>query len=282
MLVNMKKMLVDAKNGKYAIPHININNLEWTRYVLEESQKLETPIILGVSEGAMKYMGGFKTIKDMVVDLMEYLNITVPVALHLDHGSSFEICKEAIDCGFTSVMIDASKYGLEDNIRITKEVVLYAKQRNVTVEAEIGRVGGQEDEVNDGIVYADVFESVKFTKETGIDFLAPALGSVHGLYKGKPKLDFSRMSEISELTSLPLVLHGGSGIYDEQIKKAINCGITKINFNTELQIAWSNALREKIKISDAYDPRKIIKFGEEALKECLKNKCALLGSIKKA
>ena len=137
MLVNMKKMLVDAKNGKYAIPHININNLEWTRYVLEESQKLETPIILGVSEGAMKYMGGFKTVKDMVVDLMEYLNITVPVALHLDHGSSFEICKEAIDCGFTSVMIDASKYGLEDNIRITKEVVLYAKQRNVTVEAEI-------------------------------------------------------------------------------------------------------------------------------------------------
>lgn len=282
MLVNMKKMLKDAKNGKYAIPHFNINNLEWTRFILEEVQNQNSPVILGVSEGAMKYMGGFKTIKDMVVDLINYLNITIPVALHLDHGSSFESCKDAIDCGFTSVMIDASKYNLEKNIEITKQVVDYAKDKNVTVEAEIGRVGGQEDNSNSGIVYADVNESVRFSKDTGIDFLAPALGSVHGLYKGTPKLDFSRMLEISTLTNLPLVLHGGTGIYDEQIKKAIICGITKINFNTELQIAWSNALRESIKISDAYDPRKIIKFGEVALKKCVQNKCELLGSVNKA
>lgn len=282
MLVNMKKMLEDAKAGKYAIPHFNINNLEWTRFILEEAQNQNSPVILGVSEGAMKYMGGFKTIKDMVVDLIDYLNVTVPVALHLDHGSSFESCKNAIDCGFTSVMIDASKYNLEKNIEITKQVVDYAKDKNVTVEAEIGRVGGQEDSSSNGIVYADVNESVRFSKDTGIDFLAPALGSVHGLYKGKPNLDFSRMLEISTLTNLPLVLHGGTGIYDEQIKKAISCGITKINFNTELQIAWSNALRESIKTTDAYDPRKIIKFGEVALKKCVKNKCELLGSVNKA
>lgn len=282
MLVNMKKMLVDAKNGKYAIPHFNINNLEWTRFVLEQAQKLNTPVILGVSEGAMRYMGGFKTISDMVCDLIDYLNITVPVALHLDHGSSFESCKEAIDNGFTSVMIDASSHHLAENIEITKSVVDYAKSRNVTVEAEIGRVGGQEDAVNSGIVYADVNESIKFSKDTQIDFLAPALGSVHGLYKGEPKLNFERMQEISFKTDLPLVLHGGSGIYDEQIKRAISCGITKINFNTELQIAWSNAVKEKIKINNDYDPRKIIKYGEQAIKDCILEKCELLGSIGKA
>ncbi len=282
MLVNMKQMLIKAKEHKYAVPHFNINNLEWTRFILEEVQMLQSPVILGVSEGAMKYMGGFKTIKDMVVDLIDYLNITVPVVLHLDHGSSFSVCKEAIDSGFTSVMIDASKYELEKNIDITKEVVNYAKQKNVSVEAEIGRVGGSEDKENSGIVYASVTESVKFSKSTGIDFLAPALGSVHGLYKGEPKLDFDRMQKISELTDLPLVLHGGTGIYDNLIKKAIECGITKINFNTELQIHWSEAVKKELQCNNAYDPRKIIKFGESALKECVKNKCELLGSINKA
>ena len=282
MLVNMKDMLEKAKKDKYAVAQFNINNLEWTRFILEECEELKTPVILGVSEGAAKYMGGFKTIKDMVIDLVEYLNITIPVALHLDHGSSFDSCKDAIDSGFTSVMIDASKYELEDNIKITKEVVVYTKEKNITVEAEIGCVGGSEDGINSGIVYADVEESVTFSKETDIDFLAPALGSVHGIYKGKPKLNFKRMEEISKLTNLPLVLHGGSGIYDEQIKKAISCGICKINFNTELQIAWANALREKMKTDNAYDPRKIIKMGESALKECVKEKCTLLGSINKA
>ena len=273
----MKEMLEKARKGKYAVPQFNINNLEWTRFILEECEELKSPVILGVSEGAMKYMGGFKTVKDIVCNLMEYLNITIPVALHLDHGSSFESCKDAIDAGFTSVMIDASKYELNENIEITKKVVEYAKEKDVTVEAEIGHVGGETIEV----VYADVDESITFSKETGIDFLAPALGSVHGIYKGEPKLNFERMQEISDKTNLPLVLHGGSGIYDEQIKKAIECGICKINFNTELQIAWNNALREKIKKDKSYDPRKVIKMGEDALKECIKEKCLLLSSIKK-
>ncbi len=279
MLVNMCEMLNKAKNEKYAVPQFNINNLEWTRFILEKCEELNSPVILGVSEGAMKYMGGFKTIKDMVNDLVDYLNISVSVALHLDHGSSFEVCKNAIDAGFTSVMIDASKYSLDKNIEITKQVVEYAKSKNVSVEAEIGRVGGSEDGNNNGIVYAHVTESVEFSKATGIDFLAPALGSVHGLYKGEPKLNFKRMEEISKITNLPLVLHGGSGIYDEQIKKAISSGICKINFNTELQIAWSNALREKLKTNSSYDPRKVIKMGEEALKECVRIKCELLGSV---
>ena len=279
MLVNMCDMINNAKKRNFAVPQFNINNLEWTRFILEKCQELNSPVILGVSEGAAKYMGGYKTVSDMVNDLVDYLNINIPVALHLDHGSSFEICKEAIDAKFTSVMIDASKFTLDKNIEITKRVVEYAKANNVSVEAEIGRVGGSEDDKNDGIVYADVGESVRFSKNTDIDFLAPALGSVHGLYKGTPKLNFERMDEISRLTNLPLVLHGGSGIYDEQMKKAISLGICKINFNTELQIAWSNSVREKLKNDDAYDPRKIIKMGEEALKECVKIKCELLGSI---
>ena len=264
---------------KYAVPHFNINNLEWTRFILEECEELRTPVILGVSVGAMKYMGGFKTIHDMVIDLIEYLNITIPVCLHLDHGNSYEVCKEAIDAGFTSVMIDASKHPLDKNIDITSQVVIYAKSKNVSVEAEIGRVGGESLDNNNGIVYADVSESVRLSQKTGIDFLAPALGSVHGLYKGEPKLNFDRMEKICKLTNLPLVLHGGSGIYDEQIKKAISCGICKINFNTELQIAWSNSLREKLKTDESYDPRKVIKMGEDALKKCVLNKCELLGSI---
>ena len=279
MLVNACEILNGAKTNKYAVPHFNINNLEWTRFILEECEELKTPVILGVSEGAMKYMGGFKTIYDMVVDLIDYLNITIPVCLHLDHGSSYEVCKKAIDAGFTSVMIDASKYPLDKNIDITRQVVAYAKSKNVSVEAEIGCVGGENLDNNNGIVYADVSESVRLSQNTGIDFLAPALGSVHGLYKGEPKLNFDRMEEISKLTNLPLVLHGGSGIYDEQIKKAISCGICKINFNTELQIAWSNSLREKLKTDESYDPRKVIKMGEDALKECVRNKCELLGSM---
>lgn len=282
MVVSMKEMLEKAKEEKYAVPQFNINNLEWTRFILEECQKNNSPVILGVSEGACKYMGGFKTIYDMTNDLMDYLNITIPVALHLDHGSCFEVCKDAIDAGFKSVMIDASRFELDENIRITKEVTDYAKLYNVSVEAEIGHVGGQEDENNSGILYAKVDECIELVNQTQIDFLAPALGSVHGLYKGEPKLNFERMEEIKEKTNMPLVLHGGSGIYDEQLKTAISCGICKINFNTELQIAWSDALREEIKHNKAYDPRKVIKFGEVALKQCVSNKIALLGSCNRA
>ena len=283
MLVNAKEMLNKARDQHYAVPHFNINNLEWTRFILEECNEMKSPLILGVSEGAKKYMGGFKTVAQMTWALMEELNITIPVSLHLDHGSSVESCKEAIDAGFTSVMFDGSKFSLEENLSKTKEVVEYAKQHHVSVEAEIGHIGGEEDGVADELAYAKVDDAVRLGLETGIDFLAPALGSVHGIYKGEPKLDFKRMMEIKEKTKLPLVLHGGSGIPDPMIRKAIDCGISKLNINTELQIAWSKAVRKFLNENETvYDPRKIIKSGESNLKEAVREKILLLGSNNKA
>ncbi len=283
MLVNMKEMLNKADSGKYAVPQFNINNLEWTRFILEECQELNSPVILGVSEGAIKYMGGYKTVSNLVKSLISDLNITIPVALHLDHGSSYESCVKAIDNGFTSVMIDASKYPLEENINITKQVVLYAKDKNVTVEAEVGAVGGEEDGVANELAYAKIEDAVKLVDSTNIDFLAPALGSVHGIYKGKPKLDFIRMEKIHKLVNIPLVLHGGSGIPDDLIQKAISCGICKININTELQIAWSQGVRQFLQVNQkVYDPRKIIKAGEKAMKEMIKEKVILFGSNDRA
>ncbi len=280
MLENMGRMLKAAKDGKFAIAQFNINNLEWARFVLEECEKNESPVILGVSEGAAKYMGGYKTVVDMVKNLMNYLSITIPVAIHLDHASSYESCKEAIDAGFTSVMIDASKEDLDTNIEISKKVVEYAHARNVTVEGEVGHVGGQEDGVAGGILYAEVEDCTRYCRETSLDFLAPALGSVHGPYHGDPVLAFDRMEEIKEKTNLPLVLHGGSGIYDEQIRTAISCGICKLNINTELQQAWTKGVREKLSNdTEVYDPRKVIKAGEPLMKEAIKQKLELLGSI---
>lgn len=278
MIKNGNEMLERAKKLKYAIPHFNINNLEWTRFILEECEEMKSPVIIGVSEGAVKYMGGFKTVANMVKDLDEYLNITIPVAIHLDHGSSLENVKKAIDCGFTSVMFDGSTLPLEENIKITNQVCDYASTKNVSVEAEIGCVGGSEDGTVDEIAYAKVDEAVKLKEDTRINSLAASLGSVHGLYKGLPKLDFERMKKISELTNIPLVLHGGSGIPDEMIKKAISCGISKINVNTELQIVWSKAVREFLNTNDAFDPRKIIKSGEKAMKEAIREKIILFGS----
>lgn len=272
MLVNMIDILNKAKEGKYAVAQFNINNLEWTRFILEESNLLKVPVILGVSEGATKYMGGYVTVVNLINNLVEYLNISVPVVIHLDHGSSFESCKKAIDAGFTSVMIDASDKDLEENIKITKLVVDYAHSNNVSVEAEIGHVGGGTTD----ILYAEVEDCIKFCEETNIDCLAPALGSVHGPYHGKPVLTFDRMKEISAKVDIPLVLHGGSGIYDEQIKKAISCGICKININTELQQAWAKGVRDSLtQDKEIYDPRKIIKFGENPLKNMIKDKVDL-------
>lgn len=279
MLENMTKMLNHAKENKYAVTQFNINNLEWTRFILEECEKEHTPVILGVSEGAAKYMGGYKTVVDMVKNLMNYLNTTIPVAIHLDHGSSYESVVAAIDAGFTSVMIDKSREDIDTNIDITKKVVDYAHARNVSVEGEIGHVGGQEDDINGSILYAEVSDCVRYCNETNIDFLAPALGSVHGPYKGEPVLAFDRMEEIKIATNKPLVLHGGSGIYDEQIRKAISCGICKLNINTELQQAWTSGVRNKLNTdSEVYDPRKIIKAGEEDIKRVIKEKITLLGT----
>ena len=283
MLQNMRKMLKKAHDEKYAVPHFNINNLEWAKYILEECQENNSPVILGVSEGAAKYMGGYRVVSSMVKGLIKDLNITIPVALHLDHGSSFEVCKKAIDADFTSVMIDASKHSLEENIEITKKVVKYARRRNVSVEAEIGRIGGSEDDINSDIWYATVEDSLKLYKETKIDFLAPALGSVHGLYKGEPKINFERMKEINDRLNIPLVLHGGTGLPDDIILESIKNGISKININTELQIAWSKGVREKITADDkVYDPRKIISAGQNNVKAAISAKIKLLGSVNKA
>ena len=279
MLVNFNEMLKKAKEGHYAVPHFNINDLEWTKYILEECQAENIPVILGVSEGAAKYMGGFNVITGMVKGLIKDLNINIPVCLHVDHGQSFDTCKKAIDAGFTSVMIDASKHELDENIRITKEVVDYAHQKGVSVEAEVGHIGGTEDNITSSVSNARLDECIKLFYETGIDALAPALGSVHGFYKGEPNLDFETMKIINDTLPIPLVLHGGSGIPDEKIKKAIVSGISKINVNTELQVAWSNGVRKFLdEDKEAYDPRKVIGSGEKAMKEKIKEKIEIFGT----
>ena len=279
MIVNSKEMLEKAKDGRYAIAHFNINDLEWTKYILEEAEKMQTPIILGVSEGAKKYMGGFNTIYRMVSGLYKDLGITIDVCLHLDHGSSFEVCKDALDAGFTSVMIDGSKLSLEDNINVTNKVCEYAKMTNATVEAEVGKIGGTEDDITDTSMNANVADVIELVNKTSIDSIAPALGSVHGFYKGEPNLDFDRMSEIRDEINMPLVLHGGTGIDDHLIKKAISCGISKININTDLQVVWANAVREFLNNNkDAYDPRKVIGAGEAAIKAKVSEKIALFSN----
>ena len=284
MLVNMKKMLLKAKKEKYAVGQFNINNLEWTMAILQECEALQAPVILGVSGGAAKYMGGFKSVVMMVKGLIESLKITVPVAIHLDHGSGFEECKKAIDAGFTSVMIDASKFEIDENITISRQVVQYAKARRVSVEAEVGHVGGQEDDVSANILYADPAECVRLVKEAGLDCLAPALGSVHGPYKGEPKLGFEEMAKISKLLKkIPLVLHGGSGIPDFQIQKAIARGTAKINVNTECQQEWTKIVREILENnSKIYDPRKIIGPGMAGIRKVVNDKCNVFGCVGKA
>lgn len=272
MLVNSKQMLLEAKEKKYAIPQFNINNLEWTKTILEKCNEMNLPVILGVSEGAIKYMGGCNTVVGMVKGLIKDLNIQIPVCLHVDHGQSFELCKKAIDAGFTSVMIDASKYPLDENFRITKEVVDYAHEKNVTVEAEVGHIGGTEDNITSNANNATLEDCLAISK-TGIDSLAPALGSVHGLYKGEPNLDFKTMREINDHLAIPLVLHGGTGIPDNDIKKAIECGISKVNINTELQIAWHNDVVKFVKeFESVYDPRKVIGSGKNAMLKAIEDK----------
>jgi fructose-1,6-bisphosphate aldolase class II len=279
----MDGMLKKAFAEHYAVGQFNINDVEWTKAVLEEAQKTNTPVILGVTSGAASYMGGWRTVSGLVNGLMEDLNITVPVALHVDHGGSFEICKAAIDAGFTSVMIDGSKLPLEQNIAAVKKVVEYAHPRNVTVEAELGRVGGQEDSVVAENMYAIPSECVRMVKETEIDFLAPALGSVHGPYHGEPKLGFKEMKEIADLVKIPLVLHGGSGIPDYQLKMAIERGTAKININTESQQAWTKICRTVLENDkEVYDPRKIIGPGTQGIKDVVLAKVTVFGSLGKA
>ena len=283
MLVNMVEMLNKAKEGKYAVGQFNINNLEWTRRILETAQKNNAPVILGVSEGAAKYMGGFKTVVGMVKGLHDDLGITVPVAIHLDHGQSFENCKKALDAGFTSVMIDGSHHPIDENIAMTKQVVEYAHAIGASVEAEVGTVGGNEDGVIGGIKYADKDECVRLVNEAGVDCLAPALGSVHGPYKGEPVLGFVEMAEIKEATDKPLVLHGGTGIPDEKIQKAISCGTCKINVNTECQLAFHAEIQKVLAENPkAYDPRKFIGPASQAISKAVEEKMNVFGCVNKA
>lgn len=279
-LVNMTDMLNKALEGGYAVGQFNINNLEWTQAILDAVEEANSPAILGVSEGAAKYMGGFKAVVGMVKGQLEERNISQPVAIHLDHGSSLESCRAAIDAGFTSVMIDNSKFPIEENIANTREVVEYAHSKGASVEAEIGSVGGTEDGVTGGVIYADPEECKRIVEEAKIDALAAALGSVHGDYDGEPKLGFDEMKEISELTGAPLVLHGGSGIPEHQIKKAIEYGHSKINVNTELQQVWAKKTREVIANNpDQYDPRKIIGPGKEDITKATIKNMEIFGSV---
>lgn len=283
-LVNMAGMLEKARQGKYAVGQFNINNLEWTKSILTVAQELNSPVILGVSEGAAKYMGGFNAVVGMVKGLVQDMNITVDVALHLDHGSSFEKCKAAIDAGFTSVMIDGSHHPLPENIQMTKEVVEYAHAKGVSVEAELGTVGGNEDGVIGGIQYADCGECVRLCQEANVDALAPALGSVHGPYKGEPVLGFVEMEEIGKATQKPLVLHGGTGIPDEKIQKAIACGTCKINVNTECQLAFNKLLREFLANpanAEVYDPRKLLGPASKGIIAAVTEKMNVFGSVNK-
>ncbi len=284
-LVSMKEMLIKAYKEHYAVAQYNINNLEWTLAILDECQAQQAPVILGVSSGAAKYMGGFNTVIGMIKGLIQDKKYTIPIAVHLDHGESFDLCKAAIDAGFTSVMIDASHYPLEENIKITKQVVDYAHAKHplVSVEAELGRVGGQEDHVVAETFYAVPEECLKLVQATNIDCLAPALGSVHGPYQGEPKLGFNEMEMIHKMTNMPLVLHGGSGIPDFQLRMAIDRGTAKVNVNTENQMEWTKITREVLaKDPKVYDPRKIIGPGKEGIRKVVRSKNLVFGCVGKA
>lgn len=282
--VSMKQMLMNAKNESYAVGQYNLNTLLWAIPILKSAESEQSPVIIGASDRLIENLGGFKTIVSTVKELMEELSITVPIALHLDHGMSVERCKQAIDAGFSSVMIDGSNYPIEKNISLTKEVTGYAKQFGVSVEAEVGSVGGTEDGMVGAVDYADVGECIRLVEETGVDALAAALGSVHGRYKGELKFGFKEMEEISKQTNVPLVLHGGSGIPVNQIKKAIKLGHAKINVNMESANAWTNSIREYLKDEqndEVYEPQLFLSTAYEAIEKIVKSKIQDFGTSKK-
>lgn len=287
MLVSAKEMLEKAKAGKYAVGQFNINNLEWTKAILLTAQELNSPVILGVSEGAGKYMCGFKTVADMVKAMIEELNITVPVALHLDHGT-YEGVKKCIAAGFSSVMFDGSHYPIEENIKKTKEFVETCNKLGLSLEAEVGAIGGEEDGVVGGGEIADPNEC-KMIADLGVTMLAAGIGNIHGKYpENWAGLSFDTLAKIQELTgTMPLVLHGGTGIPADMIKKAISLGVSKINVNTECQLAFAAATRKYVEegkdlVGKGFDPRKLLAPGFEAIKETVKEKMELFGSVGKA
>ncbi len=283
-LVNAKDMEAKALKGHYAVGAFNINNLEWTKAILLTAEELQSPVMLGVSEGANKYMTGYKVVADMVKAMIETLNITVPVALHLDHGT-YEGAKKALEAGYSSVMFDGSHYPLDENLEKTKEIVELAHKMGATVEAEVGTIGGEEDGVIGRGEVADPKEC-EVLKNTGIDMLAAGIGNIHGKYPDNWKgLEFDALARIKEkVGEFPLVLHGGTGIPEDQIKKAISLGVTKINVNTECQWAFQKATREYIEAGKdlegkGFDPRKLLAPGTEAIKEVVRTKMKMFGSI---
>lgn len=287
MLVSAKEMLVKAKAGHYAVGQFNINNLEWTKAILTAAQDMKSPVILGVSEGASKYMTGYKTVAAMVRAMDEVLGITVPVAIHLDHGE-YEGAKKAMMDGYTSVMFDGSKYPIDENIEKTKEIISLAHARGVSVEAEVGSIGGEEDGVVGAGEIADPAECKRIA-DLGVDMLAAGIGNIHGKYPANWKgLDFSVLAKIQELTGqMPLVLHGGTGIPEGMIREAIHLGVSKINVNTECQLSFAEATRKYIEAGKdlqgkGYDPRKLLKPGTDAIYNTVIEKIKLFGSEGKA
>ncbi|EFM39678.1 fructose-1,6-bisphosphate aldolase, class II [[Eubacterium] yurii subsp. margaretiae ATCC 43715] len=287
MLVSAEKMLQDAVKGNYAVGQFNINNLEWTKAILLTAQENNSPVILGVSEGAGKYMCGYKTVTEMVKAMIEELNITVPVALHLDHGT-YEGAKKALAAGFSSIMFDGSHYPIEENLEKTKEIVSICHEKGVSVEAEVGSIGGEEDGVIGAGEIADPNECKKIA-DLGIDFLAAGIGNIHGKYPANWKgLDFNALAKIKELIgNMPLVLHGGTGIPEDMIKKAISLGVAKINVNTECQLSFADATRKYVEAGKdlegkGFDPRKLLAPGFDAIKATVKEKMEMFGSVGRA
>ena len=287
MLVSAKDMLVKAKAGKYAVGQFNINNLEWTKAILLTAQELNSPVILGVSEGAGKYMTGFKTVVGMVNGMLEELGITVPVALHLDHGT-YEGAKKCIEAGFFSIMFDGSHYPIEENVEKTKELVGICREKGLSIEAEVGSIGGEEDGVVGAGECADPDEC-KMIADLGVDMLAAGIGNIHGKYPANWKgLSFETLDAVQQKTGdMPLVLHGGTGIPEDMIKKAISLGVAKINVNTECQLSFADATRKYIEAGKdlqgkGFDPRKLLAPGFEAIKATVKEKMELFGSVNKA
>ncbi|MBQ3085169.1 MAG: class II fructose-1,6-bisphosphate aldolase [Clostridia bacterium] len=287
MLVSAKEMVKKAYEGHYAVGQFNINNLEWTKAILLTAEENRSPVILGVSEGAGKYMCGYKTVMGMVKGMIEELNITVPVAVHLDHGS-YEGAKKVITDGFSSVMFDGSHYGIEENIEKTKEIIALANAKGMSVEAEVGSIGGEEDGVIGRGEVADPAECKKIA-DLGVDFLAAGIGNIHGKYPANwAGLDFEALEKIQAATAgMPLVLHGGTGIPADMIQKAISLGVAKINVNTECQLSFADATRKYIEAGKdqegkGFDPRKLLAPGFEAIKATVKEKMELFGSVNKA
>ncbi len=287
MLVSATEMLKKARDGHYAVGQFNINNLEWTKSILQAAQEANSPVILGVSEGAGKYMTGFKTVAAMVKAMVESLGITVPVALHLDHGS-YEGAKACVEAGFSSIMFDGSHYPIEENVAKTTELVALAHANGLSIEAEVGSIGGEEDGVIGAGEVADPAECKKIA-DLGIDFLAAGIGNIHGKYPANWKgLDFAALDAIHKATDgIPLVLHGGTGIPEDMIKKAISLGVSKINVNTECQLSFAAATRAYIEAGKdlqgkGFDPRKLLAPGAEAIKATVLEKMELFGSVGKA